>query len=100
MGIETKQRGGQPGNQNAARSRLFEQAIIRALKQRDLEAGDGETLRQVAEKLIDLALGGNVKAFSEMRDTVDGRPTQVIAGDPDNPLSVEVVERVIVDPKA
>jgi hypothetical protein len=93
--------GGAPlGNQNAAKSRLFEQAIIRAIKQRDLKEGDGETLRKVAEALIDLALGGNVKAFSEMRDTVDGKPTQIIAGDPDNPLAVSVIERVVVDPRA
>jgi hypothetical protein len=94
------ERGGQPGNKNAAKSRIFEQAIVRALKQRDLEAGDGETIRKIADKLIDLALDGQVKAFAEMRDTVDGRPTQTIAGDPDNPLGFEVIERRIVDPKA
>ena len=92
-------RGGQPGNQNAAKSRLFEQAIIRAIKQRDLEVGDGETLRKIADALIDIALAGNVKAFSEMRDTVDGRPTQVIAGDPDNPLGFTEIAVRIVDPK-
>jgi hypothetical protein len=94
------ERGGQPGNQNAAKSRLFEQAIIRAIKQRDLEVGDGETLRKIADTLIDIALAGNVKAFAEMRDTVDGKPTQVIAGDPNNPLAIEMIERRIVDPKA
>lgn len=92
--------GGAPlGNKNAAKSRVFEQAFIRALKQRDIEAGDGETVRKICETMIDLALAGKVEAFKEMRDTVDGKPTQVIAGDADNPLAVEMIERRIVDPK-
>ena len=69
--------GGAPlGNQNAKRSRLFEQAFIRALKQRDLSAEDGETIRKIADKMIDLALAGDVAAFREARDTVDGKPAQ------------------------
>lgn len=72
------ERGGQPGNQNAAKSRLFEQAFIRAIKQRDLKDGDGETLRRMAEKMIDMALEGNVKAFTASRDTVDGKPPQQV----------------------
>lgn len=71
--------GGAPlGNKNAAKSRLFEQAFIRAIKQRDLESGDGETLRKIADKLIDMALAGEVAAFREARDTIDGKPAQQI----------------------
>ena len=70
--------GGQPGNKNAAKSRLFDDAIRRALKQRDLETGDGETLRMIAEKLIDMALAGDISAFREARDTVDGKPMQAV----------------------
>lgn len=72
------ERGGQPGNTNAKRSRLFEQAFIRELKQRDLEAGDGETLRKVVAKIIDMAIAGDVQAFREARDTVDGKPNLAI----------------------
>lgn len=70
--------GAPEGNKNASKSRLFEQALIRAIKQRDLKAGDGETLRKVAEMLIDMAIAGNIKAFAEMRDTVDGKPMQAV----------------------
>ena len=83
--------GGAPiGNQNARKSRLFEQAFIRAIKERDLEAGDGTTLRRIAEKLIDMALAGDVNAFKEARDTVDGRPPQAVqlSGDADAPLTI------------
>lgn len=72
--------GGAPiGNQNARKSRLFEQAFIRAIKARDLEAGDGETLRKIADKILDLVLEkGDVQAFTAARDTLDGRPTQAL----------------------
>ena len=83
--------GGAPlGNTNGRKSRLFEQAFIRALKQRDLNAGDGETLRKIAEKMIDMCLAGDVAAFSASRDTVDGKPAQAVtvAGDADAPLTV------------
>ena len=88
--------GAPVGNQNARKSRLFEQAFIRAIKQRDLDAGDGETLRKIAEKMLDVALAGDVAAFREARDTVDGRPAQsvTLSGDPENPL--HVVERRVV----
>ena len=66
------------GNKNAAKSRMFEQALIREIKQRDLKDGDGETLRKIADRLIDMALEGQVPAFKEMRDTVDGKPPQQI----------------------
>ena len=87
------------GNQNAKKGRLFEQAFIRAIKQRDLDAGDGETLRKIADKMLDLALGGDVSSFREARDTVDGKPAQsvTLAGDPENPL--QLVERRVVKAK-
>lgn len=71
--------GGAPfGNKNAAKSRLFDDALRRALKQRDLKDGDGETLRKIADKLIDMALAGDIGAFKEARDTIDGKPAQSI----------------------
>jgi len=91
--------GGAPaGNQNARKGRLFEQAFIRAIKQRDLDVGDGETLRKIAEKMLDMALTGDVGAFRESRDTVDGKPTQALehsgpGGEPlPNTVRVELVK--------
>ena len=84
------------GNQNAKKGRLFEQAFIRAIKQRDLDAGDGETLRKIADKMLDLALGGDVSSFREARDTVDGKPAQsvTLAGDPENPVVTKVIREI------
>lgn len=86
------------GNTNAKKSRMFEQALIRAIKQRDIKDGEGETLRQMAEKLLDRAiLDGDLTAIKETRDTLDGKPAQAIVGDPDQPLTlVSRIERVIV----
>jgi len=64
------------GNRNAAKSRLFEQALVRAIKQRDIKAGDGETLRKAVEALIDKAAEGDMAAIRELRDTLDGKPRQ------------------------
>ena len=94
------QSGGQLGNRNAKKGRMFEQALIREIKQRDIEAGEGETLRRIASVLIDKADGGDLPAARELMDRLDGKPAQIIAGDPDNPLAVELIERRIVDPKA
>jgi hypothetical protein len=95
------ERGGQPGNQNAKKSRMFEQALVRAIKQRDLETGqDGETLRLIADVLVTKATAGDRKCAMDIRDTLDGKPAQMLIGDADNPLVFQEVERKIVDPQA
>jgi hypothetical protein len=89
------------GNKNAAKSRMFEQALVRAIKQRDIEAGEGVTLRKIAEALLDKALGADLTAIKETRDTLDGRPKQQIeASGPDGePIPLSVIELRAVQPK-
>ena len=89
------------GNKNGAKARLVEQALIRAIKQRDLVAGDGETLRAIAEAQIDRALKGDPLGFDRVADRLDGKPAQQVqlSGDPDAPLRHRV-EQVIVDPES
>ena len=81
--------GGAPfGNKNGAKARLIEQALIREIKQRDLTAGDGETLRMIAAAQVDRALSGEPLAFDRVADRLDGKPAQqvMLQGDADNPL--------------
>lgn len=52
---------------------------MREIKARDIKDGDGETLRKIAARLIDMATSGDVAAFRESRDTLDGKPAQSIA---------------------
>lgn len=82
--------GGQPGNQNAKKSRAFEQALVRAIKQRDLKDGEGETLRKVAEALLDKAIAADLTAIKETRDTLDGKPAQAITGPDGEQLVVRI----------
>lgn len=90
--------GGAPeGNKNAAKSRMFEQAVIRAIKARDAEAGeDGKTLREIAESLLDKA-GEELAAMVQLRDTIDGKPAQQVqvSGDAENPLVTKIVREVV-----
>jgi len=67
---------------------LIEQALIREIKQRDLTAGDGETLRMIAAAQVDRALSGEPLAFDRVADRLDGKPAQqvMLQGDADNPL--------------
>ncbi len=63
--------GAQPGNKNATKNRPWADAINRALL-----ADDGKRLRELAEKLIEKALGGDVTALKEVADRLDGKPAQ------------------------
>ena len=40
-----------------------------------------------------------VQAANYLLDRGWGKPTQIIGGDSENPLKIETIERVIVDPK-
>jgi hypothetical protein len=72
------------GNTNARKSRMFEQALVRAIKQRDIKDGEGETLRKIAEALLDKAIAQDLTAIKETRDTLDGKPMQAVeASGPD-----------------
>jgi hypothetical protein len=81
--------GGAPqGNKNGSKSRMFEQALIREIKQRDIEAGEGVTLRAIAASLIEKATSGDRKSAMDIRDTLDGKPAQTITGADGGPLVV------------
>lgn len=70
--------GAPEGNKNGAKSRMFEQAVIRAIKARDAVAQeDGKTLREIAENLLDMA-GKELAAMVQLRDTLDGKPAQQV----------------------
>ena len=61
------------GNQNAAKGKIWINALNRAIAQ-----DDGVRLRAAAEKLLDLASEGNVPALKELGDRLDGKATQQI----------------------
>jgi len=88
--------GAPPGSRNAAKSRMFEQALVREIKQRDLKDGDGETLRKIVSAWLDAA-PGDLMAARELRDTLDGKPTQrsEISGPDGAPLFEKAVLELV-----
>lgn len=83
------------GNKNAAKAKVWHAAILRALDKRG--AGDRvAALDDLAGKLLDLVAQGDLQALKEFGDRLDGKPAQVIAGDPEAPLEIrEIIIRGI-----
>lgn len=90
--------GGAPiGNTNAAKGKMFEGALKRALARKD------GSLNKIADQLVTKAEEGEQWAVQMVADRLDGKAKQQVVGgdEDDNPLRfVARIERVIVDPKA
>lgn len=63
--------GGQPGNQNAKKGKLFYDALRIALLQEDRKR-----LRSITDKLVKAAENGDAWAVKEIMDRMDGKPVQ------------------------
>ena len=65
-------KGGAPtGNSNATKTRSWAEAIDKALKQ--CKDGKPQKLRALADKIIDMAMAGDMAAMREIGDRVDGK---------------------------
>lgn len=74
------------GNKNASKeNRIFGDEL------RKVVAQDRAKLRAAAEKLLLAASNGDLAATKELRDTLDGRPTQAVEQKVDGTLTVEIV---------
>lgn len=69
------ERGGQPGNQNPAKGKLWQAAILRALEARS-RIDRKEALDTLAEKLLAKCDEADLQALKELGDRVDGKPSQ------------------------
>lgn len=94
------------GNQNAVKAKRWQQAIDRALAKRSKSDGIAE-LDRLAEIYLDTAerMATNedrpsIAGFSDLRDTLDGKPAQqlVHSGDAENPVRLEKVVREVTRP--
>ena len=78
--VETTNKGGaQPGNQNAAKGKLWRNAILRAIA----KAGGGVEpgLDKAATQLVQMAMDGDKWAIDHIADRMDGKPKQALVGD-------------------
>jgi hypothetical protein len=66
-------RGGQPGNNNNQRGKLWNDALRKAIVQED-----GRRLRLAAEQLLDKAADGEAWAIKELADRLDGKAFQSV----------------------
>lgn len=82
---KTPSAGGKP-------DKLMRTALMLSLH-REAKDADGNVtkkLRLVADKLIELALEGDVVAIKEINDRVDGKTAQPVVGDPNQPVRIVV----------
>ena len=82
---------GEIGNDFSSKNnRLWRETLRRVAAQ------NPDKLRRIAEALYGKAEQGDVAAIKEIGDRLDGKPTQTIAGDQDNPLTItEIVHRIV-----
>lgn len=62
------------GNKNAVKNRIWSDAIRKAVLQ-------GKRLDKLAEAIITAAEGGDITALKEIGDRLEGKATQVMAGE-------------------
>jgi hypothetical protein len=67
------------GNKNAAKPRIWHQAIMRALETREKSRIDGKKeIDALADRLLDLVAAGDLAALKEFGDRLDGKPAQAL----------------------
>ena len=77
------------GNQFAAKSKRWQMAIERALEKRS-RSDQINALDDLAEKLLTLCDQGDLAALKELGDRLDGKASQIVGGDPENPIRAKV----------
>jgi hypothetical protein len=87
--------GAPAGNQNAAKAKVWNAAIKRALERRSASRTDGiKEIDALAEKLLDLVAAGDLPALKEFGDRMDGKPAQALIGGDDDDPAIKVIQRI------
>lgn len=69
--------------------KVMRDAILAALQSEISVRGKARKIKRldaIADQLVSLAADGNLTAIREICDRIDGKATQPVAGDKDNPL--------------
>ena len=80
-------------NYSSKNNRLWANTLRRAVEQ-----GDGEKIRRIADKLVDLAESGDIQAIKEIGDRLDGKAAQSMQIDAD--VRTTLVQATTEDEKA
>ena len=84
--------------QRDSRKRLFREECLRELMTCE---GDRTKIAAIAQRVVGMAVEGDMRAVEFLADRIDGKVPQAVVGgdDDDNPVSVlHRIERVIVRP--
>jgi hypothetical protein len=89
--------GAPEGNQNRAKQYRIQRTLLKILEERggsDAVVG----LEKACRALLDKAEDGDVQAFREVADRIDGKPAQAltVGNEDDKPFVVEKIVREIV----
>lgn len=76
------------GNKNAAKAKVWSDAIR-------LEAMKTGKIQKAAQKLVDMAVEGDMAAIKELGDRLEGKAVQSIAGDPDRPFVTKIIQEIV-----
>ena len=89
------------GNQNAAKAKVWNAAIMRALDARGSRLEQKNALDDLAAALLDKAAEGDMSALKELGDRLDGKPSQAltVGNDDGKPFAIERIVRTVVDPQ-
>jgi hypothetical protein len=93
--------GAPVGNQNAAKAKRWQDALVKALARYSNDDGKiqaGQALDKIAEVVVMKALAGDKDSIIEIGNRLDGKPAQALIhqGDEEGgPVKVEKIERVI-----
>ena len=88
MKTKTSFTAGKSGNPDGLKKTTF----IRDCFVRLNAQSDGNMVRQVCEKVVELAKEGEPWAVQELFNRLDGKPPQAITGDGDASLVVQVIK--------
>jgi len=85
---------GKSGNPSGGgRDKPWQDALRRAVLRRDSDS-DPRKLDKIADKVVEIALAGDMQATKEIGDRLDGKAVQQIAGDSDDGALVVKIVRL------
>lgn len=80
------------GNKNSADGKIWRAAIRSALNKRSKSRHEmKEALDDLAERFLQECDNGNIPAFRELGDRLDGKPALEVTGADGGPLTIEII---------
>lgn len=87
-------RGAPLGNKNASKGKPITDRLTKLCVQEDWSR-----LEQALGKMLDQAADGDQRALTFIAERLEGRPTQVLAGDSENPLGLVGILTQVNEPE-